>query len=268
MFILGDYESGVIRISRSISVPHGCSVNSSRKLSKKSRKGECQLDSNGSMGTLYNASEWIIRYLIVNLLWFIFNIPIVFLLINLLMVKNTNEIFAICIVIFAVMPFLFFPATIGMFAVVRKWFMNEEDIPITRSFLKYYKENYIRSMTGGIIIGGMWLIFAVDYYYFTVQVSESFKYLFIFLFIFLLAFTLHFMSNTVHFESKLFKSLKNSLFITIGSPLLSLGLGIVSGLIVYVSFNYLTFIIPLFMGSLLTLLAFSIFYKVYLTIES
>ena len=226
------------------------------------------MDSNGSMGTLYNVSEWIIRYLVVNLLWFTFNIPIVFLLINLLMVKNTNEIIAISIVIFAVMPFLFFPATIGMFAVVRKWFMNERDISVTRSFLKYYKENYIRSMTGGIIIVGMWLIFAVDYYYFTVKVSEAFKYLFIFLFIFLLAFTLHFMSTTVHFESKLFKSLKNSLFITIGSPLLSLCLGIVSGLIVYVSFNYLTFIIPLFMGSLLALFAFSIFYKVYLTIES
>ncbi|KAA0965561.1 DUF624 domain-containing protein [Sporosarcina sp. ANT_H38] len=230
--------------------------------------GEYQLDSKGSMGMIYNVSEWVIRYLIVNLLWFIFNIPIVFLLINLLMVKNTNEIIAICIIIFAIMPFLFFPATTGMFAVIRRWFMNERDIPIIRSFWKYYKENYVRSMTGGLIIGGMWLIFAVDYYYFTVRVSESFKYLFIFLFIFLLAFTLHFISTTVHFESKLFKSLKNSILITIGSPILSLGLGIITGLIVYVSFNYLTFIIPLFMGSLLALVSFSIFYKVYLRIES
>ena len=39
MFILGDYESGVIRISRAISVSHDCSVNSSRKLLKNSEIG-------------------------------------------------------------------------------------------------------------------------------------------------------------------------------------------------------------------------------------
>lgn len=224
------------------------------------------LDTNSSIGKLYNLSEWLIRYLKVNLLWFIFNIPIVFLLLNLLIVKSTNEIISISIVIFALLPFLFFPATTSLFAVIRECFKNSEDIPIVRSFLIFYKENYVRSMTGGLVIGVIWIIFIVDYYYFTVYVSELFFYFFILLFTLLISFTLHFFSVTVHFESKLFKALKNSILVTIASPILSILLGVLTVLFVYLSFNYITFIIPLFMGSLISIVSYRVFYKTYLKI--
>lgn len=183
------------------------------------------------------------------------------------MAKKPDEFILIGLIVLMILPFLFFPATTGMFAVIRGWVMNSHDTSIITSFLKYYKENYIRSMIGGFIIVLIWLIFIVDYYFFTTHVNGHFKYLFIFLAIFLIAFTLHFISGTVHFEAKLFTSLKNALFITIGSPILSAGIGIINVLVIYISFNYLTVLIPLFIGPLIAIVSFYGFYKVYLKID-
>lgn len=226
------------------------------------------MDSEGSMGILYNISEGIMKFLTINLLWFLFNIPIVFFLINLLIVKDTNGFIAISIILLLLMPFFFFPATTGMFAVMRKWIMKEREIPVVRTFLQHYKANYMKSMMGGLIIEIIWLIFAADYYFFTMYVSKLFSYLFLFLFIYLLVFTLHFFSTIVHFESRLFNSLKNAMLITIGSPILSFGLGILNGLAIYISFRYFTFLIPLFTGSIIAFVSYLGFYKVYLTLQS
>lgn len=220
-----------------------------------------------SMELLYNLTDWIVRMLAVNLLWIIFNIPIIFLLINLFLAKSTNELIAIGIILWGIVPFLFFPATTSLFAVVRNWVLKKQDLPIIHSFWKFYKENYTRSMIAGIIIGFMWLIAIVDYYFFTAQISVYFKYPFIVIFIYLFVYTLHFISGTVHFETKLFTSLKNALFITIGSPISNLGLSILNGVIIYISFNYFTFIIPLFIGSIIALISFLGFYKIYIRVE-
>lgn len=160
--------------------------------------------------------------------------------------------------------FLFFPATTSMFAIMRHYLLKKEHMRIIPSFLKFYKENYIRSMTGGIIIGSMWLIAIVDYYIFTAQ-SVYVKYPFFIIFIGLFVYTLYFISGTVHFEAKLFTSLRNTLFITLSHPILNFGLGILMIFVIYGSFNYFTIIIPLFIGSLIALTSFSVFYKIFLT---
>src|SRR5690625_3128492 len=219
------------------------------------------------MGMLYHLSDWIFRMLIINLLWFIFNIPVVFFLIHLLLIKNTNGFIAIGLIVLAIMPFLFFPATTGMFSVVRNCVLVKQSSKIVRAYWKAYKEKYIISMIGGIVIVIIWLIVIVDYYVFTTYISASFKYLYLFIFIYLLVFSLHFFSVVVHFEATLFNDLKNALFITFGSPILSIILAILNIVIVYVSFNYMTFIIPLFIGSLVALVSFFGFYRVYLTIQ-
>lgn len=230
-------------------------------------QGGLHMDSEGSMGIIYNISEGIMKFLTINLIWILFNVPIVFFLINLLIVKDTNGFIAISIILLLLMPFFFFPATTGMFAVMRKWIMKEREIPVLRTFWRHYKENYIKSMMGGLIIEVIWIIFAVDYYFFTIYVSKFFSYLFIFIFIYLLVFTLHFFSTIVHFESRLFNSLKNSMLITIGSPILSFGLGILNGLIIFISFRYLTFLIPLFTGAVIAFVSYLGFYKVYLKLQ-
>lgn len=231
---------------------------------------------NGLMGSLYYTSEWIMRFLVTNLLWLIFNLPIVYLAINLIVVENISELLMVAITVAVFIPFIFFPATTAMFAVTRKWVMKETDIPIIRSFWSYYKENYLRSILSGLILGAIWIIYILDYYYFMILESESFSStllfflssLFLIVLVFLVAFTFNFISYTVHINERLFKTLKDALIITIGSPLISLSISGVSGFIVYISFSVFTFLIPFFMGSLIAFVSFTGFNMIYLKVVS
>ena len=79
------------------------------------------------MGGLYAISEWIMKFSLINLLWILFNIPIVFLLLNLLFIEQIEELPLILIPLILLMPILFFPATTAMFAMVRGWIIKDED---------------------------------------------------------------------------------------------------------------------------------------------
>lgn len=216
----------------------------------------------GLIGVLYIITEWIMRLAVVNLLWILFNIPIIFIGLNLLIVDTTGEFIFFCVIIMILLPFFFFPATMSMFAIVREWITKEADVKLIRSFWKHYKENYIRSMLGGLIIVFIWSVLLVDYYYFVNFINDVLKYLFYALFFFLIMFTIHFFSNTVHFHSKLLPSLKNSLLMTLKNPIISLVVTFINIIIIVISFKLAPFLIPFFMGSLITFISFFAFHKI------
>lgn len=222
----------------------------------------------GFIGGVYVITEWIMRLAVTNLLWVLFNIPIIFVGLNLLIVDSTSEFIFLCTIIMGLLPFFFFPATMSMFALIRRWIMKELDIPIIRSFWKHYKENYIRSMLGGFIIVFIWAVLLVDYYYFVNFVNDLTKYFFYALFTYLVMFTIQFFSNTVHFQTKLLPSLKNSLLMTLKNPLISLAVSFINILIVVISFKLAPFLIPFFMGALITSFSFIVFYKLSLRLHS
>lgn len=232
------------------------------------------MEANRFIGMFYNLSEWVLRLFITNLLWVAFNIPIVYLILHLLVVEDLNELAMVALTIAALTPFVFFPATTAMFAVVRKWVMKETDISIIRSYVRYYKENYVRSMSGGFVIGAIWMIYLLDYYYFVLLKGDSFSstvlfflsIVFLITLMFLLIFTLNYISYTVHLHEGLLKSFKDSIIITIGHPLISISICGLNGLIIYMSFTVVTFIIPFFMGVLLALVSFIGFYMIYLKV--
>lgn len=217
---------------------------------------------NGLLSGLYTFTEWMMRLAWTNILWMIFNIPIIFFGLNLLIGETTNQLIFTIIIMIVLLPFFFFPATTAMFAVVRKWAMGQSDIHIMSSFWKYYKENYVRSVLGGIILVALWAIFFLDYYYFIHIVNDILKYIFYGLFIFLFMFTIHFFSNTVHFYTNLINTLKNALFMTLKNPLLSLITTLVNVLIIMISFKIALFLIPFFMGALVAIISFIGFYRV------
>lgn len=221
----------------------------------------------GLIGVLYIITEWIMRLAVTNLLWVLFNVPIIFIGLNLLVVDSTDQFIFLCVVVLVLLPFFFFPATMSMFAVVRGWIINEADVKIIRSFWKHYKMNYVRSMFGGIIIVLIWAVLLVDYYYFVNFISDLIKYLFYALFFFLIMFTIHFFSNTVHFHSKLLPSLKNSLLMTLKNPIISLIVTFINILIIVISFKLAPFLIPFFMGSLITCISFMAFNKISLRLH-
>lgn len=204
-------------------------------------------------------AEFIRRFVGTNLLWFIFNLPIVSVSLLLLTTNDFAQINGILVIILTLSPFIFFPATTAMFGVLRKFIMRE-DIPIIRHFLTHYKENYVRSMTGGICVILLWLI--LGYYYMMLShVNSIFAILIVIFALILFAFTLNFFSMTVHVKASLFVSLKNTFLLTMGGHLVTLVISVISGIILYVSFNVFTFFIPFLSGSLIGYIAFYAFYK-------
>ena len=218
----------------------------------------------GFMGGLYVITEWIMKFSVVNLLWIIFNLPIVFLLLNLLFVQRIEELLFLMIPIIILIPLLFFPATTAMFAMVRGWIVkDEESTHLIRLFWGYYKENYKRSVVSGLLLTVAWVVWAADIYYFFDE-NIIMLLLFIIMGIILFVFTINFLSITVHYHMKLQPSLKNTLLITIGSPILFAAVAISSGVVLYISLNVFKFLLPFLTGSLIAFLSFSAFYRNYL----
>jgi uncharacterized membrane protein YesL len=218
------------------------------------------MGSEGLILKLYRFSEWITRIAGTNLLWLFFNIPIAYLTVNIFLVKTADQLLVNLISIAFLAPFIFFPSTTALFGVVRKWVIGETEAKLIRSFWKFYKENYVRSMLGGLIIIPIWIILVVDYFYFSNGDSPLF-YLFLLVGMFILVFTIHFFSNTVHFHLKFGATLKNSMILAIGRPAHTIGITLITTAIIYISFNLFTFLILLGMGTLIAMGSFFIFYR-------
>ena len=218
----------------------------------------------GFMGGLYAISEWVMKFSVTNLLWIIFNLPIIYLLLNLLFVERIEGLIFLMIPVIMLMPILFFPATTAMFAMVRGWIIHDEGSDkLIKSFWGYYKENYKRSVASGLILTMAWLIWAVDIYYFFNE-NQIMMLLFIIMGIVLFVYSINLFSITVHYNMKFLPSLKNAFLITMGSPLLFVAVAISSGVVLFISFNVFNFFLPFLTGSLIAFLSFSAFYRNYL----
>ncbi len=154
----------------------------------------------------YAATEWITRFAYVNLLWIGFSI-------------------------LGLVVFGFFPATISMFAITRKWAMGETDIPIFQTFLNTYKSEFIKSnclgaiiaIILGLIVFNLVLIQNMGNGFFEViQIP-------IYMFMFAAGLTILFMFSVyVHYELTLLQIIKNSFLMMIIHPIENLV--IISGL--------------------------------------
>jgi uncharacterized membrane protein YesL len=218
------------------------------------------MEMNGMMGGFYKLSVLIMRFSLTNVLWVLFNLPIVYILLTLLVGDISNlQMGLLTIAILA--PFIFFPATAAMYGVVRKWVMGEGDIPILKSFLRYYKENYKRSLLVGVVFTLFWTSWILNYLMFFQQQSVFFIVMFMVITAFFFTWNAYFFSYTVHFEMKFFTSLKSSFILTIGSPFSTIGVALINGALIFISFNF-TFLLPFFVGSLSAYFSFLYFYKV------
>lgn len=220
----------------------------------------------GMMGGLYRLCEWIMRFSVINLLWIVFNIPIVFILVNILFVEQTGIIVLLLIPLLILLPLLFFPATTAMFASARDLVMKEEGVSL-RQYWSYFKENYAISLLGGLVLTVLWTIWAVDYYYFS-KGNIILLGIFLIMGIVLFVFTINFFSVLSHYHMKLLPAMKNTLLITIGSPVLFLTVLISNSIILYFSIFVFKLLLPFFTGSLIAYLSFSAFYRFYLKVIS
>jgi uncharacterized membrane protein YesL len=211
------------------------------------------LEFKGMMGGLYRISEWIMRLSVINVLWILCSIPVVFFVLMGL-TSTVDGAFVSFLPLIAVMtPFTLFPATAAMYAVARKWVTGEEDVPLLKTFFRGYKENYLQSMIGGIVFILVFTIIYVNYRFYIGQGKSALQILSVIFIAFTVVMTaamFNYFSIMVHLHMKSTQIIKNAILITIGSPINSIVLIICNGVIFYVSLTKFTFLIPFFMGSI------------------
>ncbi|WP_347862111.1 DUF624 domain-containing protein [Salimicrobium sp. PL1-032A] len=219
----------------------------------------------GFTGGMYAVSEWIAKFSLTNLAWFVFNLPLVLLVLSLLDASDREEAVLLLVPFVLLLPFLFFPATAALFAKAREW-VRKEYIGTTRSYLSYYRENYIQSMLGGFVFTLLWVIVALDVYYFS---SDNAAMMAVFLVsgIILYVCMVNFFTTLVHVRLPFWKLLKQSFFITLGRPLLFGTIAVTNGFLLMISVYMFPVIIPVFTGALVAFLSFSAYYRFIITIK-
>ena len=211
---------------------------------------------------LYMISEWVMRFSVINLIWLLFNLPIIFIVVSMLFADQLNNLYLLLVLLIIFLPALLFPATAAMFASVRDWVMGKENRGLIKSYWNYYRDNYKQSLLGGIILTSVWVIWGLDYYYFS-QENIILMFTFVILGVILFIYTMNFFSIIAHYNIGLGTMLKNTLLITIGSPLLSLSIFVSSGIILILSSRF-WFLMPFFTWSILAFISFSVFYRLYI----
>ncbi|KQL41536.1 hypothetical protein AN960_04200 [Bacillus sp. FJAT-25509] len=146
-----------------------------------------------TMGKLFTLCEWVMKLAYVNLLWFLFTIA-------------------------GLVIFGFFPATVALFTIVRKWIVKETDLPIWRTFLTIFLKEFKSSNKLGLvfILSGIFLVFDVFYIR---TVEGVFQFILIIPLLIIAAVylmvSLYIFPLYVHYEFKLKDYLKNAFFLSV-----------------------------------------------------
>ncbi len=218
------------------------------------------MNTNQWMSRFFILCEWITRFFFSNAIWLLFNLPVFYCVFNVYTSTTPAQLLVNMLLAFLTAPFFLFPATTALFGVVRKWIIEENHIPLFKSFIKIYKESYKRSVLGGLLFVPLWMLLLIDYQYFTITDSPLY-YPFLVVSMFLMVFTVNYFANTVHYELSFFQSVKNSLLLSLGRPVHTVLTALVLVGIVYASFRITPLLIFLCMGSVSAYLSFYIYYK-------
>ncbi len=220
----------------------------------------------GFMEALYGSTEWIMRFSVINILWFISNLPISIIIFSIYINDFNNGFLLYLMPLVLLIPTLFIPSTIAMFATVRDWVTKKEQQSLTKVYFSHMKANYKKSFLSGLALLSIWLIWSVDFYFFSKE-SDLLSMVFLIIGLFLFVYTINFFSLHVHYQMNSRAIMKNTFFLTIGSPLLTALILISNFLIFYLSATEFLFLFPFFTGTISAFLSFSAFYRFTLKME-
>ena len=196
------------------------------------------------MNTLANrafaATEWITKFAYINLLWIGFSLA-------------------------GLIVLGFFPATIAMFTIIRKWLKGETEIPIFRTFWTTWKSELFRSNGLGLLVAAVvgLIVFNLVFVERSGTGFTSVIQIPIYLFMFAAIMTILYLFPVyVHFELKWFQMVKNSFLMMLISPIENIVMiaGIVAVLFVVKFIPALGFF---FGGSLIAAIIMSAAYLVF-----
>jgi uncharacterized membrane protein YesL len=177
------------------------------------------MELNGLAGRLYRVCEWIMNLAYINLLWILFTL---------------------CGFVAAGM----WPATVAMFAVMRKW-LQGEDVPVFRTYWGYYKQEFVKGNALGYILSAVGILLWFDLRWFLTfdsPLSEVFTVVTLVMGL-LYAFTsLYLYPVYVHFEMPFFHYFRATLLIGMSHPF--------STILMVVSYGAVLYLLLMFPGLL------------------
>lgn len=152
---------------------------------------------NSTSTAIYTILEWITKFAYVNLLWILFTLA-------------------------GGIIFGFYPSTVAMFAMIRDWLRGNPDLPVFKTFWKYFKKDFIKSNLLGIFLNLIIALIVLDVMYIQSNHNDLLSFTYIPLFAFMLLFLLfifYLFPTFVHFELKITKLIKNAFLIMLISPI-------------------------------------------------
>ncbi|WP_102028619.1 YesL family protein [Salirhabdus sp. Marseille-P4669] len=178
-------------------------------------------------GPIYRIMEWITRFAYLQLLWILFTLLGGIIL-------------------------GFFPSTIAMHAIIRKWLNGNHDIALFPTFWNFYKNEFWKSNVLGIFLIIFSGLIVLDFYYIEATTDQFFQfktiplYMFMLLFLFFLFYVF---PVFVHYDLKVRYILKNAFLIMLISPIHTL-LMIVTFVSMYFIINMIPALLFIFGGVL------------------
>lgn len=181
----------------------------------------------GLANSLYRLCEWIMRFAYVNLLWIIFSI-------------------------FGLIIFGFIPATVAMFAIVRKWIMGEQDLKIFKEFWTLYRKDLFKANVLGYILLITGYVLSIELQ--ILRASDNIVYFIssfgvIALIVLYIIVVMYFFPIFVHFNLKFREYFKWPFIIGVIHPVLTVFLLVVISSIHYITFQMVPALLFFFGGS-------------------
>lgn len=177
---------------------------------------------------LYEAIEWVTRFAYLQLLWILGSLA--------------------GLVVFGI-----YPATAAVFSVTRQWLIGNSDQKILPMFMRYYRQDFLKTNKLGLWITFLLLLVYLDVFYLQNQYSLLAIPFLAFTFIISL-YLLYIFPVYAHFEYSVAEIIKNSFLLPIVKPSATLGQVVTTGLLIvlYVLFPAIAVIFGMSLFSFLT----------------
>lgn len=182
----------------------------------------------GFVGGYYKFCLWAMRFAYVNILWIVFSIA-------------------------GLLLFGFLPATAAMFAVVRKWVLKEDDIPIFATFWKAFRREFIKANVMGYILFAIGYVLSIELH--VLQEQENIVYLIasfgiVALLLIYGIVVLYFFPIFVHFNLKAYHYFKWPFVIGVIHPILTICLAVFVLVVIYLTYTLIPALLIFFGGSI------------------
>jgi len=186
----------------------------------------------GFVAGYYNFALWATRLAYLNLLWIVFTI--------------------LGLGVFGITP-----ATVAMFAVVRKWVHKDRDIPIFKTFWEVYKKEFVQANILGMILFLIGYLLVIQFNILFHQESMMYKIAAFSVVALMILYTIiltYVFPVFVHFKLKTFDYLKWPFIIGIVHPILTVVLIVGIAVLVTIVYNTIPALLFFFGGSVLAYL--------------